>query len=130
MKVKSIEINGIGGIDSLHIDFNEGMNFICGPNGIGKTTLLECVAHSFSNSSTNVLKRNVSAVQGNFSATIDIDGKDILVLWFYIRNNLCDRTRSDWQFTSARSSSGFVQSEKFYMKLGQTSNSTLAFIYI
>jgi len=46
MKVKSIEINGIGGIGSLKIDFNERMNFICGPNGIGKTTLLECVAHS------------------------------------------------------------------------------------
>ena len=26
MKVKSIEINGIGGIESLNVDFNEKMN--------------------------------------------------------------------------------------------------------
>ena len=48
MKIKSIEINNIGGIENIQIDFDDHMNFICGPNGIGKTTLLECVAHSFS----------------------------------------------------------------------------------
>lgn len=74
MKVKSLEINGIGGIGSLKVDFNERMNFICGPNGIGKTTLLECVAHSFSANRTNILKRNVSSERGNFKATIDING--------------------------------------------------------
>jgi len=77
MKVKSIEINGIGGIESINIDFNENMNFICGPNGIGKTTLLECVAHSFSHSQTNILKRNVSAQSGSFKSVIEIDGSDI-----------------------------------------------------
>jgi predicted ATP-binding protein involved in virulence len=76
MKVKSIEIRGIGGIGSLDIDFNENMNFICGPNGIGKTTLLECVAHSFSFSRTNILKRNVSSEQGSFKAIVEIDGVD------------------------------------------------------
>ncbi|WP_125563641.1 AAA family ATPase [Pseudoalteromonas rubra] len=76
MKVKSIEINGIGGIESLNVDFNEKMNFICGPNGIGKTTLLECVAHSFSANRTNILKRNVSSQQGNIKAIVDVDGSD------------------------------------------------------
>jgi predicted ATP-binding protein involved in virulence len=76
MKVKSIEINGIGGIESIHINFNENMNFICGPNGIGKTTLLECVAHSFSATQTNILKRNVSSDSGNFKSVIEIDGTD------------------------------------------------------
>lgn len=76
MKVKSIEINGIGGIENIHIDFNDHMNFICGPNGIGKTTLLECVAHSFSASSTNILKRNVSAKRGSFKSVIDIEGSN------------------------------------------------------
>jgi predicted ATP-binding protein involved in virulence len=74
MKIKSIDINGIGGIGEIHIDFNDHMNFICGPNGIGKTTLLECVAHSFSIQRTNILKRNVSADRGSFNALIDIDG--------------------------------------------------------
>lgn len=76
MKVKSIEINGIGGISHIKVDFNDRMNFICGPNGIGKTTLLECVAHSFSLSSTNILKRNVATDQGSFKAVIDINGSD------------------------------------------------------
>ncbi len=76
MKMRSIEINGIGGIESINIDFNENMNFICGPNGIGKTTLLECVAHSFSASKTNILKRNVSVSSGSFKSIIEIDGSD------------------------------------------------------
>lgn len=77
MKIKSLEINGIGGIENISIDFNDHMNFICGPNGIGKTTLLECVAHSFSASQSNILKRNVSFDRGNFSSTIEIDGSNI-----------------------------------------------------
>jgi len=76
MKVKSIEIKGIGGIESLDINFNERMNFICGPNGIGKTTLLECVAHSFSFNRSNILKRNVSSENGSFKSIIEIDGVD------------------------------------------------------
>jgi len=76
MKVKSIDIDGIGGIDSLHIDFDDHMNFICGPNGIGKTTIIECVAHSFSASSTNILKRNVSSESGSFRATVEINGNN------------------------------------------------------
>ncbi len=76
MKVKSIEINGIGGIRNITINFNESMNFICGPNGIGKTTLLECIAHSFSASQTNILKRNVSVSSGSFKSSIEIDGSD------------------------------------------------------
>ncbi|VAW71803.1 hypothetical protein MNBD_GAMMA12-2131 [hydrothermal vent metagenome] len=76
MKVKSITISGIGGIKNLTIDFNDHMNFICGPNGIGKTTILECVAHSFSASSTNILKRNVLSDSGSFQSIVEIDGEN------------------------------------------------------
>ncbi|MEP4889813.1 MAG: AAA family ATPase [Aliiglaciecola sp.] len=76
MKVKSIEIRGIGGIEILDIDFNESMNFICGPNGIGKTTLLECVAHLFSFNRSNILKRNVSSENGSVKSIVEIDGVD------------------------------------------------------
>ncbi|MFT5133168.1 MAG: DNA repair exonuclease SbcCD ATPase subunit [Gammaproteobacteria bacterium] len=54
MKEKSIEVREIDGIGSFDIDFNEGMNFIRGPNGVGKTTLLECIAHSFSYSRSKI----------------------------------------------------------------------------
>jgi predicted ATP-binding protein involved in virulence len=77
MKIKSIRINGIGGIENLDIEFNKRMNFISGPNGIGKTTLLECIAHSFSGSSTNILKRNVSTQSGRFKTIVEIDQNNI-----------------------------------------------------
>lgn len=73
MKIKSIDIVGIGGIDNLHIEFDDHMNFICGPNGIGKTTVLECVAHSFSTSTTNILQRKASSKTGFIKPVIDID---------------------------------------------------------
>ncbi|QYX64904.1 AAA family ATPase [Shewanella putrefaciens] len=76
MKIKSIDIEGIGGVKSLHLDFDDHMNFICGPNGIGKTTVLECVAHSFSLSRTNILKRNVLSQHGSFKTTVEINGEN------------------------------------------------------
>lgn len=74
MKVKSITINGIGGIKNLEIDFDDHMNFICGPNGIGKTTILECVAHAFSFNQTNILKRNVLSEIGSSFVAVEING--------------------------------------------------------
>ncbi|QUM81159.1 AAA family ATPase [Moritella sp. 5] len=75
MKIKEIDINGIGGIGELNIKFDEHMNFICGPNGIGKTTLLECIAHTFSANSTKILKRNVSYAKGYFNSIVEINGE-------------------------------------------------------
>lgn len=75
MKIKEIDINGIGGIGSLNIKFNDSMNFISGPNGIGKTTLLECVAHTFTANSTKILRRNVSYAKGSFSSIVEVEGE-------------------------------------------------------
>ena len=47
MKIKEINIGGIGCIHNLHLEFNDKMNIICGPNGIGKTTIIESVASMF-----------------------------------------------------------------------------------
>ncbi|HHG3263568.1 TPA: AAA family ATPase [Vibrio parahaemolyticus] len=74
MKFKEIEIEGIGGITHLSVNFDERMNFICGPNGIGKTTLLECVAHSLYSHSSRILRRNVTSSEGRFRALLDVDG--------------------------------------------------------
>ncbi|EEW0676742.1 hypothetical protein EEQ67_18205, partial [Escherichia coli] len=40
MKLTELTINGIGGIKSLYVKFRPDMNIICGPNGVGKSTLL------------------------------------------------------------------------------------------
>ena len=70
MKIRDLNINGIGGISSISINFDQQMNIICGPNGIGKTTILECIAHLFAQSRTNVLKKNVNFQTGTINASL------------------------------------------------------------
>ena len=77
MKINSIEINNVGGIKSLSLNLNQGFNFICGPNGIGKTTILECIAHSFTSGSSTILRRNAMSECGEIKATIDNNGQHI-----------------------------------------------------
>ncbi len=73
MKINKIKIQGVGGINILDLAFNERMNLLCGPNGIGKTTILESIAHMFSNGDSNVLKRNVTSEISKITAEIKID---------------------------------------------------------
>lgn len=70
MKIRTLDIKGIGGIRSLSVHFSDQMNILCGPNGVGKTTVLECVAHTFSANTTNILKRNATSAQGSFLAVV------------------------------------------------------------
>jgi predicted ATP-binding protein involved in virulence len=74
MKINKLKIEGVGGIKLLNLYFNDRMNLLCGPNGIGKTTILESIAHIFSNGDTNILKRNVASEISKISAEIDING--------------------------------------------------------
>jgi predicted ATP-binding protein involved in virulence len=77
MKIKKLSIEGVGGIKSLALVFHENMNLLCGPNGIGKTTILECISHIFSNGQTNILKRNVSSEIGKISILIINEDKSL-----------------------------------------------------
>jgi len=70
MKIKNLQITGIGGIQYLNIELNSSMNYICGPNGIGKTTVLECISHLFTATRTSILKRNASMESGSVSANV------------------------------------------------------------
>lgn len=74
MKINKLKIEGVGGIKLINLSFNDRMNLLCGPNGIGKTTILESIAHIFSNGDTNILKRNVASKISKISAEIDING--------------------------------------------------------
>jgi predicted ATP-binding protein involved in virulence len=51
------------------------MNLICGPNGIGKTTILEVISHLFFNGSTQILKRNVESKKSKITIDIENEGK-------------------------------------------------------
>lgn len=70
MKIRHIDIVGIGGIRELHLDFNDRMNILCGPNSIGKTTVIESVATMFMHGHPSV-KRNVALDSGQLHAVID-----------------------------------------------------------
>lgn len=70
MKVKSLDIKGIGGIKELSLKFNDGLNVICGANGIGKTTVLNVIADSFSIASRTV-RRNALTQEGKYTINFD-----------------------------------------------------------
>lgn len=74
MKINKLKIEGVGGIRNLDLSFNTDMNLFCGPNGIGKTTILESIAHIFSAGTTNILKRNASSEISKITANIDNNG--------------------------------------------------------
>lgn len=74
MRIKELEIVNIGGIQNLKLEnFDERMNIICGPNGIGKTTIIDCIAHIFSHGYSQVLKRNVNSDIGSIEYSVQID---------------------------------------------------------
>lgn len=67
MKVKSLNIKGIGGLKELSLEFNDGLNVICGANGIGKTTILNVIADAFSLGGKRIVKRNALFPEGKYS---------------------------------------------------------------
>lgn len=74
MKIKEIDIKGVGGIRDLHLKFNDSMNILCGPNSIGKTTVIESVASMFTFGSS-IVKRNVSCEMGQIEAFVENNGE-------------------------------------------------------
>lgn len=70
MKVKSLEIKGVGGIKELSLNFNDGLNVICGANGIGKTTILNVIADAYSYSSDRIIKRNALCDKGSYDLRV------------------------------------------------------------
>ena len=70
MRIESLDIQGVGGIKELSLKFNEGLNVICGANGIGKTTILNIIADSFS-IATRTIRRNALTQQGMYKINFD-----------------------------------------------------------
>jgi predicted ATP-binding protein involved in virulence len=72
LKINNIKITGIGPIKNLELNFDNHFNIICGQNGIGKTTILDCLAQSFGVSNTSV-KRTAGKEKGNWNISVSID---------------------------------------------------------
>src|SRR5690606_15367782 len=72
LKINNIKITGIGPIKNLELSFDNHFNIICGQNGIGKTTILDCLAQSFGINDTSI-KRNAGTEKGNWSVNVLIN---------------------------------------------------------
>ena len=59
LRIRSIEIENVARIEDIKLSFGDGLNLICGPNGIGKTTILDCIAHAFSHTPWDLLRKRV-----------------------------------------------------------------------
>lgn len=75
LKINNIKITGIGPIKNLGLSFDNHFNIICGQNGIGKTTILDCLAQSFGINDTSI-KRNAEIEKGNWSVNVLINGQN------------------------------------------------------
>jgi predicted ATPase len=73
VKINDIKITGIGPIKNLELIFDNHFNIICGQNGIGKTTILDCLAQSFGVNNTSV-KRTAGIENGNWTINVSIGG--------------------------------------------------------
>lgn len=73
VKINEIKIDNIGPIQELKLVFDSHFNIICGQNGIGKTTILDCLAQSFSVNQTNV-RRTAGKAHGSWDIYVTING--------------------------------------------------------
>jgi energy-coupling factor transporter ATP-binding protein EcfA2 len=46
--IQNLYVRGVRHFSKLQVTFNSGFNFIAGPNGCGKTSILTCISHCFS----------------------------------------------------------------------------------
>lgn len=59
--VDSLHLKNIARFDDIQLRFQPGMNYLCGTNGIGKTTILEAIASAFVRSNYITIRKKVSA---------------------------------------------------------------------
>lgn len=56
MYIESLHVENVGPFNKLDVQFNPKMNVIVGANGVGKTSLLRCIADSLTNHSLEIMR--------------------------------------------------------------------------
>lgn len=121
MKIKNLDIVGIGGIKELKLNFDDKFNVICGANGIGKTTILNIISHTFSAGSTK-LKRNAQCSEGHYNITY-IDKGETRSNHAQIETFIPDEQETGGYNSSARYLLRFDVDRNYeYVKLSQISS--------
>lgn len=75
LRVEGVQINNINSISHLNLSFHSGVNILCGTNGIGKTTILDCISNSYM-SSTSRIRKKVHTDTSRVELTMLIDGEE------------------------------------------------------
>ncbi|MEG8019895.1 ATP-binding protein [Sphingomonas aerolata] len=78
LRINRLLLQQIGPYNDTTIGLNRGLNIICGPNGIGKTTVLEALVSPFGGVfEASKLKRNASARDKRGRIVLDIKAEGI-----------------------------------------------------
>lgn len=74
IRINYIKVSGVGPIKDLRLSFDNHFNIICGQNGVGKTTLLDCISQSFAGANSS-LKKTACLEKGEWTININFDDK-------------------------------------------------------
>lgn len=74
MQIKRVYLEGIANFAKLDLELRAGLNLICGPNGVGKTTVLDAIAQPFIGPFGGMLRRGALVQGGSWKVEIEVDG--------------------------------------------------------
>lgn len=74
LRVRALTISNVGCFTKITIRFGSDFNIVCGENGVGKTTILDCLAGMFS-FDEQALSHNANAPFGEIELSAELGGK-------------------------------------------------------
>lgn len=79
LRIRRLELTDVGGFEQMVINFSEGLNLICGPNGVGKTTVLDAIGSIFvAHYALNVIRRRSGSKVGRIQYAISANGEETI----------------------------------------------------
>lgn len=76
LRFKELQLVEVGPFTELKLTFNPRLNLLCGPNGSGKTTILESLASFFIVSHSRSVKKKAGAQSGSLQLTYAANDDD------------------------------------------------------